>query len=117
MSTLVLDPQAIENLIAEIDEDTALMIMESFMKECRERRDNMDTLAVSQDYETLEREAHSMKSSAKSFGAMQLSQLGYDIEMACRNKDTDTAHLKTRQVPELIDATLEALESWKAQRA
>jgi HPt (histidine-containing phosphotransfer) domain-containing protein len=43
------------------------------------------------DFKQLQHEAHTLKSSAATFGAIELSRIAGEVELACRNEDFENA--------------------------
>jgi len=113
-----LERDRIEQLTSELDVDTVFMILENFLKECQERLTDMKTAALSKDFETLAREAHSMKSSSASFGAMQLSELGLKMEQAFRQgQNAEGIKLMDDHLEDVTKEAIEALSAWKQEKA
>ncbi len=113
----IFDQAIAEKLTNELDRDTVMMILGSFLEECRQRPATMQQAINDKNYDDLMREAHSMKSSAASFGAMKMSKLGEKIEFACRENNFEDARKYFNEVEDVTSETLSALESWKNQKA
>lgn len=89
----VIQPESLNyvsvEVLSQLIEDTSLIavnrMMDVFISETNKRISSMDRLIQSEDWVELGKEAHSLKSSAASYGALQLSQLAEKIE-----RDTST---------------------------
>jgi hypothetical protein len=98
---------AFENLVAEIGEAATLEILDVFITETETRMALLKTLSVATDRIRIEREAHSLKSAAGTFGLERLADLARDLERnASRLTQTDYLTLV-----ECIDGTFAAAHS------
>ncbi len=79
-----LDNRQLEQL--ERDTSVAAMprLLAAFRRETARRVGAINRLLSPLDLETLQREAHSLKSGAATFGATSLQQLAWRLELACR---------------------------------
>jgi histidine phosphotransfer protein HptB len=95
---MALDRQALENLLEVIGGDRGSLqeLIESFEKEAPRLMAAMRAAGSSADSEVLRRTAHTMKSSARDFGATELARLCETLEHQVRAGDLATA-------PELVD--------------
>ncbi len=86
--------------LLQLIEDTSLSavnrMMAVFISETNKRIDSMVELIASEDWQELGKEAHSLKSSAASYGALALSSLAEKIEydMSELNDDQIQAQLE-----------------------
>ena len=80
-------------------------MLTAFCKETRGRIGALNQLSDSEttDFERLQREAHTLKSSAATFGATELQRIAGDVESACRNGEQASAR-------EMLDALIDSSE-------
>ncbi|MDO9058693.1 MAG: Hpt domain-containing protein [Bradyrhizobium sp.] len=76
----LLDLALMRELVAELGEESVSGLLELFAGETEKRFKLLDSLSVTSDFSTIEREAHSFKSSAGTFGFWQLSRLAQKLE-------------------------------------
>jgi hypothetical protein len=77
---LVIGRVAYNNLLQEIGETATLDILDVFVAETERRMALLHTLSVETDRTRIEREAHSLKSAAGTFGLEQIADLARDLE-------------------------------------
>lgn len=77
---LYVGKKAFDNLVAEIGEDAARDVLAVFIRDTEARLRLFDTLSVTRDRRKIEREAHSLKSAAGTFGLETLANLARDLE-------------------------------------
>ena len=78
----LIDPDTLALLAADLDAETFAKLLQTFLSETESRILRMQAAAESGDRDSLAREAHSLKSSAATFGAARLSRLAAAIERA-----------------------------------
>lgn len=69
------------------DEDIYLTIIESFCKDGQKRMESIKDSIQDEDYETYEREVHSLKSVAATIGAISLAEIATKHNAQCKKKD------------------------------
>ncbi|WGD52846.1 Hpt domain-containing protein [Bradyrhizobium sp. CB1650] len=74
------EPTAFDALLREIGEDGAREVRAVFWSETSARLKQFRTLALAEHRAKIEREAHSLKSTAKSFGYLRLAALALRLE-------------------------------------
>lgn len=86
MSNSDLDPRAIQNLLASVGGDTAFLkeMIETFLADSPRQIAAMQSAVTTANEEELRRAAHSLKSNAANFGAMDLARLCKELEEAAR---------------------------------
>jgi signal transduction histidine kinase/response regulator RpfG family c-di-GMP phosphodiesterase len=72
--------KAFGHLVDEIGEDATLAVLSVFVRDTEQRIALFETLDVTADHRRIEREAHSLKSAAATFGLGQLSALARQLE-------------------------------------
>jgi|GEM_PF-3100948 len=116
----VLDAQALDVLAAELQADAAPGLLdnlvETFARDARTRSARMAEAAAAADLAILEHEAHTLGSSAATFGAMALHRLARDIEAACLVPDPSRAAALTNDVMTAAEAAIGALEAYITQQ-
>jgi signal transduction histidine kinase/DNA-binding NarL/FixJ family response regulator len=90
--------KAFGHLVEEIGEDASLAVLAVFVRETEARIALFDTLNVAADRRQIEREAHSLKSAAGTFGLDQLSALARDLEHAAPHLSQDDYTALTGQI-------------------
>ena len=84
-----------DNVLKQLEADTNLEIMQdlirTYIAESAERLKRMAAAAAQGDITTLGREAHALKSSSGTFGAVKLQEQARALEMACRAGDATKA--------------------------
>jgi DNA-binding response OmpR family regulator len=74
------DRKVFDNLVLEIGKETALETLSLFVQETEERLKLLQKLSCDVDRSTIEREAHSLKSAAGTFGLREVAQLARALE-------------------------------------
>ena len=109
---MALDAKALETLLEVIGGDRSSMteLIESFEGEAPRLMQQMQVASAAENLEALRRAAHTMKSSARDFGAVELSRLCEILEHQCRVGDLSGA-------PGLLEAIAPAFASTMADLA
>jgi len=111
----VLDETVLAELLASTGDDPAFVreLLETYLAETPEQLLAIRTAVDAGNASELVRPAHTLKSSSATLGAMRLSALARDLEMAAR---TDSLPPDIEQMVEGADrvwrSTAEALEVW-----
>ncbi len=89
----VLDTRVFEQLALDTSEEIVPMMLAAFCKETRSRIDILRQIGEHEptDFKQLQHEAHTLKSSAATFGATDLNQVAAAVELACRNGELENA--------------------------
>ncbi len=87
-----LNPAALEQLMELVgdDKDALAELIHSFLEDTPTLLANMHQAITTNDMELLRRAAHTLKSSARDFGAIPLSQLSQKLEAHAKNKTQTT---------------------------
>ncbi|HSK38853.1 MAG TPA: PAS-domain containing protein [Arenibaculum sp.] len=104
----ILDHDVLDQLALDLDRNVLPELIVAFMREADSRVGDIAQATAALDLDALERHAHTLKSSAGTFGATRLSDCMRKIEGACRMGDTDRAVGLATQVPALVAATCQA---------
>jgi hypothetical protein len=90
------DRKAFDNLVLEIGKETALETLSLFVQETEDRLKLLRKLSGDADQSKIEREAHSLKSAAGTFGLRAVAQLARALER-------DAAHITVSDYLALLD--------------
>jgi signal transduction histidine kinase/DNA-binding response OmpR family regulator len=107
----LLDAEVLAQLAADLDAQVLPDLVDAFLREAEGRARMMVEAAEAGDLARLEREAHSLKSSAGTFGAAALAERAREIERASRAGDAPAAGGLARALPELTLGTARALRA------
>jgi len=103
-----------EKVLYQLIEDTSLTavnrMMAVFVSETNKRIQSMVTLIENENWQELGKEAHSLKSSAASYGALALSSLAEKIERDMSELDVDQIQAKLEQYSVLSKLGAESIE-------
>ena len=107
-----LDRLQLESLAAHLPVDSVRQLFASFAGEIDAQLMSIEALSAAGDLAALAREAHSLAGCSGNFGALKLSRLAREIEVACKNAEAEGA---MRTIPRLRAAAAEAsagLRDW-----
>jgi PAS domain S-box-containing protein len=99
----VLDINTLEQLARDTSPEMLPRMLAAFREETNSRVQAISRHLSPPAVEQLQREAHSLKSSAGTFGAFDLQQLALELELACRNGQPGVAAAAARRIPEAWD--------------
>ncbi len=106
----VLELDTLAELEADTDAETLERIVGLFVDETRGRLDAIDAALAGGDWPRLQREAHTLKSSAGTFGARALAAHARSLNDACRAADYAAAARLAHGIRTVALPALEALE-------
>ncbi len=116
-TTIVLDPEAISNLLELLDGDT-----DAFAELANSANDEGEQLIVamnaardSGDVKGLARMAHSMKGTAGDFGATELAKHTSEIERLAKADDMDAASERVSATESIFKASMTAIQAMVRQ--
>ncbi len=104
-----IDDFALSLLAEQTDPEILPSLVGTFVAEVRSRAPKIAESLAAEDWDSLERQAHALKSASYSFGARYLARCLEGIEAACTVGDTEQARQLALTVPELADAAVENL--------
>ncbi len=107
--TAALDDATLAQLEADTDAAVAQDLVKTFVLETVARVDHIAHAAEARDFATLEREAHSLKSSSGTFGALALAERAKAVEFACKNGEGETAVALAGNLPALVASAAHAM--------
>ncbi|MEZ5591108.1 MAG: response regulator [Gammaproteobacteria bacterium] len=108
----ILDEPTLEKLADETNPTIMRRIIGLFIEETQNRADHIITARSNGDLERLQREAHSLKSSAGTFGALRLQARAKALEAACRDQQAERYQKLAESMPELVRVALQAMQTY-----
>lgn len=118
MPSHLIDQAILAQLEADTGQEALLGLIETYIEETKARLVRMSEQQAQFDFATLGREAHSLKSASKTFGALPLGVLAAELERSVAERRSETAARLMKQIPAIGRATLAALnEILAAKRA
>jgi PAS domain S-box-containing protein len=105
----VLDSATLVQLEADTNPSVVQELVKTFILETVERLERISRAASVRDIATLEREAHSLKSSSGTFGAQALQERAGEIESACQSGKAEAAVELTTNIRELAASAAHAM--------
>jgi PAS domain S-box-containing protein len=113
----VLDISTLKQLARDTSPEILPRMLAAFREETNNRVHAISQHLSPPAVEQLQREAHSLKSSAGTFGALDLHQLALELELACRNGQPWDAEETARRIPEAWNRVLLELNRYQADAA
>jgi len=110
-SVAEIDEAALQRLVAETGPEVLPAIIRVFLDELQSRLKYIAEAARGADYSTLRDQAHVLKSSAGTFGAVELQQLARALDEACVQGDLQRAESLAERLPAEAARASEALAS------
>ena len=95
----MLDKDVIAQLIADIGDDVFLRLSKQFLEETLNRLQSLQDCHQQKAWGDLARHAHSLKSTAQSFGLPETGQHARQLQVAADNRDIEGIE---KMLPELI---------------
>lgn len=104
--SLLLDPELLGQLAAELPADTMQHLIQVFVQEVPKLIDEAMIFLEQKQFERVEILVHSLKSSAQTFGASRLSNVAKAAELACREQNYALAAQYCALLPALGELTV-----------
>ncbi|MGB1110293.1 MAG: Hpt domain-containing protein [Gammaproteobacteria bacterium] len=104
-----IDRSVVNQFVNDLDVETVTNLMRFFVQDASARMDRIRAAQEQSNWKELEREVHSLGSSAGTQGAIQLMDAARAVEAALRNGDTDEACRDLAAVHELASVSFQAL--------
>lgn len=104
----LLDVTIIEQLAEDTSPEALPKMLHLFIDEIITRSTRLQDDVVSHAWDNMENEAHTLKSCAGTFGALELQSIAKLIEAACRDKDPAAIEQQTAMLADVIKLTLSA---------
>lgn len=108
----MLDRKTIEMLCFELDRESVEEMVQMFLADLDQQVAECARLLAAGEMTNLEREAHSLKGSASSLGAIVLAEAARVTEEAAAKADATQASTGVAQLGEAAAGTRPALERW-----
>ena len=116
----IVDDGVLAELLSSTGDDPAFVreLLETYLAETPEQLQAISDAIEADDAAALVRPAHTLKSSSATLGAMRLSALGRELEMAGRSGSLAPDLRETRDgAAETWASTADALGAWLAEHA
>lgn len=104
----VLDREVLRQLAEDLDAELLVEVLEQFLAETQDR---IARIAQEPDLDALTREAHTLKSTAGTFGAHALCVAARALEMSCRARAESEVRALRFEIPRLAE---EAIAAYRA---
>jgi len=105
----VIDQTIFEELKQMSGEDFINELIDAFLDDAPNMFDNMKNALDKKDVESFRRNAHSLKSNANTFGAMELGTLAKELEFMARENNLDVGN-RLEVLNEAYDRVAEELK-------
>lgn len=114
--TALFDETVIDRMIADLDAETVTLFVEVYLDEMVGRVEEIVNAMRTHDWVTVRAEAHSLKSTSGTFGAVALAARAQGIEEACDAAEVSEAARLADDLPQLARRTAEAVTSWAGRQ-
>ena len=104
-----LDSEILQQLECELSPQTLRRLIGLFVAETRSHLANITAAQAAGDSQRLQREAHTLKSAAGSFGALRLRQHAWRLDRCCADGDWDGIHALAASITEVASPALHEL--------
>ena len=111
VSGLILDETLLLNLKRDLPADKFQRLLDMFLAEIQRQVTEVENFLVEKNYNRVEILVHAIKSSAHTFGAMQLSDITKQMELACQAQQFEKVDLYFKELRKLCQLTLDAFIS------
>jgi HPt (histidine-containing phosphotransfer) domain-containing protein len=108
----LLDVQAIEHLAADVTPEVFPEMMQTFIDEMIMRADTITARLEVESLVVLRDEAHTLKSTAVTFGALCMHELARDLEAACRAEHRGLVVRLGKELEVVLQHTLSAYQAY-----
>jgi len=112
-----LDEGILEQMLRDLDFDVVLHLVETFVAELLERSALLRDAAARGELTDLQHEAHALKSSAATYGAAEVAQLGEAIDPPCRDGRRDDALAGAEALGPATKRAAAAFADWQRRYA
>ena len=110
----LLDVHVIRQLANDVGEEVLPTLLDAFLEETKLRLTHIQKLAATQNWIELGKEGHTLKSTAGSFGLMDLHLAAKALDEACRKGDHAAVLSLAQDVDSLGWQSVNTLEAWLA---
>lgn len=87
---MIVNKAALEDLINDIGADATARVLEVFLAEMGSQVKDIRTNLNAEHLDSIVKLAHTLKSTSATFGAITLNGFAFQVEMAARNRNTDS---------------------------
>jgi len=105
----LIDRAVINQRRSDVGAELIPEIINAYLAEIPSRVETIIRAVPPGDFSLLEKEAHTLKSSSASVGAMRLADIAKDLECAGREQDLRKIEISIKVLTELSDQTRDAL--------
>ncbi|SHH29284.1 PAS domain S-box protein [Ferrimonas marina] len=112
-----LDASVLDKLAADLPPQSLDSLVTMMLKEARERVGYLQQAHQAGDYERVKLEAHTLKSSLATFGALRLQALAKEIDGHCKAQQFDPLPPLVAQLSDGLAQTQTAIEEYRSQDA
>lgn len=112
---LFADPAILNRLVADLDADTVATFLSVYLREMLGRVERIVNACQCRDWITIQKEAHSLKASSGTYGAMRLALRSQLLEEACRDGAASTILSLVDDLPGIASDTRKALSPWSGE--
>lgn len=106
------DPSVVENLKSLIGEDKFSVILSSSRASLEGIIAELNTAHSTNDFETMRRAVHSIKSSVGNYGALAVSQKAEELEHKYKDQDSSNAAEEIAELEAMVQQVLTELDEY-----
>lgn len=108
----VLDETVLKQLERDINTKTLKKLLEMFIEETEERLQAIQQLSQREQWDSVAREGHTLKSTAGSFGLKYLCNKAQELDESCQRKNYQQAKKLCEEIPPTAQHSLATLRHW-----
>ena len=108
----MIDEETFGRFLEDVGADTALVLIPLFIDEAEARVTRLRAACDAGNLDGAEREAHALKSSARTYGLAKLGSAAASFESACREGKLPPVRDKLEAIERLSKASMEALRNF-----
>jgi CheY-like chemotaxis protein len=113
----LIDEKALQTLGEDTSPDLVPRMIEVFVDELRMRASSIQAGIDGSDVARLAKEAHALKSSAATYGAIVVAETARRVDQACKDGDRTQAMTQAQALLDSVEPTVSALSSHPLARA
>ncbi|MEC9357046.1 MAG: Hpt domain-containing protein [Pseudomonadota bacterium] len=111
MSVQSLCPDAMARLAADAGKDMLPVLLQLYLDELNQQREALQSAFHAADFVSMRGVAHTLKSSAATFGCEPLADAARQVESACRDTGASSAE-QVERVVRHIDPLRQSIQVW-----
>ena len=108
----MIDQETFGRFLEDVGRDAALVLIPLFIDEAEARVMRLRAACEAGDLDGAERDAHALKSSARTYGLAKLGSAAASLESACREGRLPAARDEFEAIERLSGASMEALRDF-----